>query len=353
MNPRRRSGAAPETGTDGSEGSTPVRPTASSTASSSAPPDTVTAVVLTYRRPRLAGDVVRTLIEREGFRPDHIVVVVNGEGGLDDPGLESAVRMVRLPTNTGPAGGFRVGLEVAVGDPACRWVYLCEDDIGLFDLPTPRLVGLVARVEALAATHPAIGAVVAYGRTFVGRGAHTVNVVPTEASFAAVDVACWGATLVSRRAVEAGVLPDRDLFFGVEDFDFFCSLREAGFEVLVDGEAARAVAGQQTNVGRDEAIRADRPNDAAEAWRTYYHTRNSMELARRHGRPSWRAWHLAYSARHLQVARSSAERSAIVHGLWDGIRGRLGQNPAYIRVAGEYPSTTGPQPGSGTHGRRD
>jgi hypothetical protein len=310
------------------------------------PPGTVTAVVLTYRRPRLAGDVVRSLLGREGLRPDHVVVVVNGEGGLDDPDLESSVRMVRLPVNTGPAGGFRAGLEAAAADPGCQWVYLCEDDVGLFDLPTPRLADLVARVEALAPVHPAVGAVVAYGRCFVGRGAHTVNVVPPEAGFVPVDVACWGATLVSRRGVDAGVLPDPELFFGVEDFDFFCSLREAGFEVLVDGEAARAVAGQQTNEGRDEAIRGDRPNDAAEAWRAYYHARNSMELARRHGRPSWMAWHLAYSARHLQAARSGAERSAIAHGLWDGIRGRLGLNPDYRRGAGEYaPPTAGTGPG--------
>ena len=82
-------------------------------AASCGPPESVTAVVLTYRRPRLAGGVVRSLLESEGFRPDRVVVVVNGEGGLDDPELEAAVRMVRLPVNTGPAGGFRVGLEVA------------------------------------------------------------------------------------------------------------------------------------------------------------------------------------------------------------------------------------------------
>ncbi len=301
-------------------------------------PPSVTAVVLTFRRPRLAGDVVRSLLTDEGIAPDRVVVVVNGEGGLDDPDLEAAVRMVRLPVNTGPAGGFRAGLEVATADPDCRWVYLCEDDVGLFDLPTPRLADLLARVEAASASHPAIGTVVAYGRSFVGRGAHTVNVVPPVEGLVPVDVACWGATLVSRRVVDDGILPDPDLFFGVEDFDFFCQVRESGWEVLVDGVAARAVAGQQTNDGRDEAIRGHRPTDAAEAWRSYYHARNSLELARRHGRPSWKAWHLLYSARHLQAARSSAERSAIVHGFWDGMRGRLGQNPAYGRAAGEYPA---------------
>lgn len=349
MSSRQRSGGTPGAGAVKSHDEA-VAPDAASCG----PPESVTAVVLTYRRPRLAGGVVRSLLESEGFRPDRVVVVVNGEGGLDDPELEAAVRMVRLPVNTGPAGGFRVGLEVAAADRDCQWIYLCEDDIGLFDLPAPRLAGLVARVEALGPVHPAVGAVVAYGRSFVGRGAHTVNVVPPEAGFAAVDVACWGATLVSRRAVDAGVLPDPELFFGVEDFDFFCSLRASGFEVLVDGEAARAVAGQQTNEGRDEAIRDDRPNDDAEAWRAYYHARNSMELARRHGRPSWKAWHLAYSIRHFQAARSRTERSAIAHGLWDGIRGRLGQNADYTRGAGEYapstqtPSTQTPSDSSGS-----
>ena len=306
-------------------------------------PEGVTAVVLTFRRPRLAGDVVRSLLTVERFPPERVVVVVNGDGGLDDPDLEDAVRIVRLPVNTGPAGGFRAGLEVATADPGCSWVYLCEDDVGLFTLPVPRVADLVARVDALSRTHPAVGAVVAYGRSFVGQGAHTVNVVPPVADLSPVDVGAWGATLVSRRVVDAGVLPDPDLFFGVEDFDFFCAVREAGWEVLVDGRAARAVADQQTSAGREAAIRDARPTDADEAWRAYYHARNSIELARRHGTPSWFAWQALHSARHLQLARSAAERSAILHGLVDGARRQLGRHPGYVRGAGELaPGRAGP-----------
>jgi GT2 family glycosyltransferase len=308
------------------------------------PADDVTAVVLTYRRPRLAGDVVRGLIEREGLDPRRIVVVVNGEGGLDDARLEDEVRMVRLPHNCGPAGGFKIGLLEAFREPHVRWAYLCEDDVGLFDLPSPRLFELLDRVTSAtgpsapgSGTRRPVGAVVAYGRVFVGRGAHTTNVVPVGPAdgLAPVDVACWGATLVSRSVVEAGVLPDATWFFGLEDFDFFCRVRGAGFDVLLDERAARQVAGQQTNAGRESAIRERRPTDQAEAWRAYYHARNSFALARRHGRASWMAWHLAYSARHLQKGRSSAERAAILHGLWDGARGRLGENPRYRREVGE------------------
>jgi len=311
------------------------------------PPPEVTAVVLTYMRPRLATDVTLALIEREGFAASKVVVVVNGEGGLDDLDLERAVRMVRLERNTGPAGGFRAGLEAAFVDPACEWAYLCEDDIGLFALPSPRVGGILERLAHRSVPGRPVGAVVAYGRNFVGRGAHTVNVVPAagpRGELMPVDVACWGATLVARQVVEAGVLPDAEWFFGLEDFDFFCRVREAGFDVLVDGDAARSVAAQQTSVGRDEAISDARPNDAAETWRAYYHERNSVELARRHGRPSWHLWQLAYAARHLQRAGSPAERSAIVRGLWDGARGRLGEDPRYGRRVGEFTSPPGTAP---------
>lgn len=308
--------------------------------------DRVTAVVLTHMRPGLAGDTTRSLIEVEGLDPDRIVVVVNGVGGLDDPALESRVRMVRLPTNTGPAGGFRAGMLEAFAEPSTRWVYLCEDDVTLFALPSPRVADLVERLEGADRVSAPIGALVAYGRNFVGRGTQTVNLVPPSGvadspGFTPVDVACWGATLVSRSVAEAGVLPDPDWFFGLEDFDFFCRVREAGFEVLVDDEAARRVAVQQTSSGRDESFRDRRPTDADEAWRSYYHARNSLALIRRHGRPTWYAWQLAYSARYLQGARSRAERAAIVHGLWDGVLGRMGENLRYGRRLGEFSSDTG------------
>jgi hypothetical protein len=304
----------------------------------------VTAVVLTYMRPALAGEVVRSLIEVEGFDPERIVVVVNGVGGLDDAKLEGQVRMVRLDRNTGPAGGFRAGIIEAFSDPSTRWAYLCEDDVGLFALPAPRVADVLDRITRLD-PGTRLGAVVAYGRRFVGRGAHTVNWIPAVGSspdLTEVDVACWGATMVARTVVDEGVLPDPDWFFGLEDFDFFCRVREAGFTVLVDDIAAREVGTQQTSEGREAAHRERRPTDAGEAWRAYYHARNSFALARRHGRPSWYAWHVAYSMHHLQRARSRDERRAIAVGMWDGALGRMGENPRYRREVGEFAPPSDP-----------
>jgi GT2 family glycosyltransferase len=301
------------------------------------PIEGVAAIVVTHRRRRLAGDVVRSLLNVERFDPAHVVVVVSGEGGLDDPDLEDRVQMRRLPTNVGPAAAFRHGLVDVFSDPSVQWAYLCEDDIGLFNLPAPRVVNALARVSAVADGDIPIGALVSYGRTFTPHGGHTRNLVPENADgpLVPVDVACWGATLVSRAVVDAGVLPDPAWFFGYEDFDFFCRLRAAGFSVVVDATAARAVADQQTGTGRADALSPHRPVDADEAWRAYYVARNFFTFARRHGTASWFVWHLVYSVRRLQLAGSWAERRAYLHGLWDGSLGRLGSNPRYQSRSGE------------------
>jgi hypothetical protein len=311
----------------------------------------VAAVVVTHRRRRLAGNVVRSLLEIEGFDPAHIVVVVSGEGGLDEHDLEDRVVMDRQETNVGPGAAFREGLIRVFSDPSVHWAYLCEDDVGLFDLPTPRVADVLARLPVAAGDRRPIGAVVAYGRTFAAHGGHTLNMVPgPEAGDALlpVDVACWGATLVSRAVVDAGVLPDPAWFFGYEDFDFFCRVRAAGFSVVVDAPAARAVADQQTGTGRADALAPHRPVDADEAWRAYYVARNFFTFARRHGTSSWLAWHLVYSVRRLQLAGSWSERRAYLHGLWDGLFGRLGSNPRYQSRRGELADPGGGADDDGT-----
>lgn len=266
--------------------------------------------------------------------------MVNGHGGLDDPTLEASVQMVRLEENLGPAGGFGAGILHAFADPRTQWAYLCEDDVGLFGLPTPRVTDLLLALDRDPIAAADIGAIVAYGRTFVGRG-HSENVVPKsdEPRLQAVDVAAWGATLLSRKVVERGVLPNVEWYFGYEDFDFFCQVREAGLRVMVDSVSARVAANVQTTAGRDEAMAGVRPNDSDEPWRAYYVARNFLHLARAHGSSTWVAWHLAYSIRRMQLAASNEERMATVHGLADGMRGRLGEHPRYKRQRGEYGST--------------
>ena len=302
----------------------------------------MTAVVLTHMRPRLAGDVTRALLEVEGLPPDQVVVVVNDVGGLDDPGLESSVRMLRLPTNSGPAGGFRAGLLEAFSDPATSWAYLCEDDIGLFSLPGPAPGVHIGHVRALPPSSVPVGAVAAYGRRFVGHGGHTVNVVPPSGSpedLVPIDVSCWGATLVSPRRRRRRGAPRPRVVLRVRGLRLLLppTRRPPGSPCSsTPGPPPRWPTSRPRRVGRRCCAPGGPPTD--EAWRAYYVARNYFALARRHGTWRWILWHLAYSARRLQLAHGREERLAILHGLWDGARGRLGTTARYRRRLGERPS---------------
>ena len=311
----------------------------------------VSAVVLTHRRPRLATAVVRSLIEREGLPPDRVVVVVNGSGGLEDPALESRVRLVRLPHNLGPAGGFGAGMEAVFADPSVDWAYLCEDDVGLFSLPSPRLADVVSRAECR-------GQAARKARRGGGRLRATVRgprrpyreLRPSRggASRMTWSRSTWpvGARRCWRGACSMPVSsPTRNgssdsrtstSSVGSGRVDSTCWSTPCRLGPWPINRRPRAESGLS---------RPHRPTDEREAWRSYYHARNSILLARRHGRPSWHIWHLAYSARHLQKAAGNEERKAILHGLWDGIRGRFGENPDYGRTVGEYAEATS-DPGS-------
>lgn len=302
-------------------------------------PSAVAALVLTHRRPRLASGVVRDLLGAERLSPERVLVVVNGDGGLDDSELERSVHVLRLPVNVGPAGGYHRGLLWIHHNLNVRWAYLCEDDIGLFALPSPRLAALVSRVEALTVGVPnePVGGVVAFGRDQSRWTGATVPHVPANPNgcFEEASVAAWGASLLSMDVVAEGILPDELMFFGYEDFDFWLRMRAAGYRLLVDVAATQAVSLRVSSAGRANAHRGARPLDESEPWRRYYEARNFFVLRRRYGHPGWTLAHAAKTVRRIQLAPDNGHRAAAVKGFFDGLRGVTGRHAGYSRQRGE------------------
>jgi GT2 family glycosyltransferase len=276
-------------------------------------------------------------MEEEGLSGSDVILVVNGEGGLDDRGLEAAVRVLRLGQNIGPAGGFARGLRFAVEVSDTPWIYACEDDAVLEGFATPRLSDLVERAEAHERRVPRLPAGVVgtlgwdidskTGRT----SRHIVAAPDGEVSLEQVDFVGWGGyALVSRKVIDAGILPDEKLFWWAEDLDFCLRVRQAGFRVLVDRAARPKVSAQC------RSARAFRPGRAEEPWCSYYMARNGFVVSRRFGDARWTARHLLKSVRRFQLAPSFAHRTAIMRGLADGFMGRTGKHPAFVRRVGEW-----------------
>jgi GT2 family glycosyltransferase len=280
----------------------------------------VIAVVLTYRRPEGASQAVSALLESEGLDPSQILLVVNGDDGPLEGAFEKRIPALHLAENLGPAGGFARALQHVRRESSASWVYLCEDDQQRYALPAPRVQELVERVERFEreVPGPPVGVALASGRHIDMRTGRTAphKLGSPSGGFDEVDYGPFWGALLSRRVVDANVVPDEALFWGAEDLDFWLRVRVAGFRVVVDTVAHEA---------------AHNKGSSGESWCGYYVARNNFYLRRRHGRSRWTIHHLLKSARRFQLAPSRAHRLAIARGVIDGIRGRTGRNPAFSR----------------------
>ncbi|ORA27356.1 galactofuranosyl transferase [Mycobacterium aquaticum] len=94
-----------------------------------APPEMVTAVIVTHRRRELLAKSLDAVVTQER-RPDHLIVVDND----DDPAVRELVSGQPVPStylgsrrNLGGAGGFALGMlhALALGSD---WIWLADDD---------------------------------------------------------------------------------------------------------------------------------------------------------------------------------------------------------------------------------
>jgi GT2 family glycosyltransferase len=272
------------------------------------PMDTVQAIVLTYQAP----DAVRrciAAIAAQTRRVDEILVVDNdgGSSGLGGADVDSRVRVLALPTNVGPAGGYAGGLfDFLSGTATLAW--LMDDDCE----PAPD-----ALEQQIATRDTGANVVMA---TMVDDDREVV-----------INTHGWCAVLLEREVVATVGVPNADLFWWTEDTEYVqWRIPRAGF-ALTRSETA--------------IVRVSRSRDDIEkpAWKYYYEARNQTYY-RLH---TQRVMHAGRVPRHLRarvrwgratrsvakltaraLTKESDDRGAkfwmVVRGAWDGARGRLG-----------------------------
>ncbi|THG31100.1 glycosyltransferase [Naasia lichenicola] len=189
------------------------------------------AVVVAYNRRELLGETLTALLEQT-HAPRAIVVVDNGS---DDGSADHAAQLapdadiVRLPRNTGGAGGFAVGIERAVTVHSADLVWVMDDDT------VPTASALEELLAARTATGKRAGA---YGSRVVwtdGRD-HPMN-TPKPSPFrwgaaralrvpaAAVDAfpvrsSSFVSLLLEADIVRERGLPIADYFLWNDDFEY-------------------------------------------------------------------------------------------------------------------------------------
>jgi rhamnopyranosyl-N-acetylglucosaminyl-diphospho-decaprenol beta-1,3/1,4-galactofuranosyltransferase len=270
------------------------------------PTDTVQAVVLTFQAP----DALRrclAAVARQSHPVDEILVVDN-DGGSTTRALTDAdprIRVLGLPSNLGPAGGYAAGLtEFLAGPATLAWVM--DDDCE----PAPD--ALEREIAGLRS------------------GAHVVLATMVDDHTGALtNTHGWCAVLLHREVVEAVGVPNADLFWWTEDTEYLqWRIPRGHFSVTRQPDAI---------------VRVSRARDNTEkpAWKYYYEARNQTYYRLHTQRvPSPRPRHLRFRVRLGRALRSLTRLTArvvtketrhrgtkllmIARGAGDGVRGRLG-----------------------------
>ncbi len=209
-------------------------------------PQRVCAVVVTYNRSALLRECLDAVLGQL-VGPDVVidVVVVDNASTDDTPQVldeyADRVEVIRLPTNTGGAGGFHDGLARAL-EGGADWFWLMDDD-------TIARPDCLERLLAAADRSPVAVDVLASRVEWSDGRRHPMNggILDDrfEQAFAAAalgGIALRGASfvsvLISRRAALEHGLPMKDYFIWVDDVEYTMRITRDGLGVLVPDSVA-------------------------------------------------------------------------------------------------------------------
>ncbi len=256
------------------------------------------AVVVTYNRLDQLKVTLARLLAAQSEGLDRIIVIDNASTDATSEWLaeqsDPALVVHRCATNGGGAGGFEVGMRLAVAQFDPDWILVMDDDA------RPD-AGAIAAFHAADRTQAAAWAAAVYhpdgricdmnrptlnpfwhkgmvGRTVTGmlrgkgRDGFHLNTADYEATrYRAVDSGSFVGLFVSRSAIDLVGYPDGSLFIYGDDVLYSLGIRQAGGQILFD-PAIRFEHDFTTITGTDQRFRP--------LWKTYYHYRNLLMVYR-------------------------------------------------------------------------
>jgi rhamnopyranosyl-N-acetylglucosaminyl-diphospho-decaprenol beta-1,3/1,4-galactofuranosyltransferase len=269
------------------------------------------AIVLTFDS-RVALARCLTAIAAQAHPPAEVLVVDNASADAVDDLVAAApnARLLRLPENVGPAGGYAAGLTDFLRSGHDH-AWLIDDDC----VPAPDALGIQLERAALGDRQPVVLA------TMVDHATHEIT-----------NTQGWCGVLIPRAVVAEVGVPDAALFWWNEDTEYLqWRIPRAGFTV---------VRSEQAKVDVSRSRLTGKP-----AWKYYYEARNQVYYrlhtqrpgaprgtpVRRHLTRRVRWWRATRSVSRLAVravVREPGERTAKIAMVWrgtrDGVAGRLG-----------------------------
>lgn len=301
----------------------------------------VVVVVVAYNRRELLAQCLDGLADQTVAL--HGAVVVDNASTDDSADLAAAHRLgtttpleiVRMPANTGGAGGFAAGMARALAAfPDAQWIWLMDDDT----VPTP---SALAELLKAASAYPGQPALLASRAVWRDGTEHPMNRPRTRpllsrrlhahaeaAGGRQVRTASFVSILVDARAVREEGLPQAAYFLWNDDFEFTARILRRRVGLYVPGSVVRHL------------TRALGDSDADPGERFRFEVRNKLWTFRYS--PGFALWErLAFEAatarRWWRTWRASLDRPTLVQAGWQGLREGLGSRPTTTGVLAGTP----------------
>jgi GT2 family glycosyltransferase len=282
---------------------------------------------VTWQRLELLRESLAAVLDQTR-RPDVVLVVDNASADGTARAVERElpdVELLALRRNTGGAGGFTVGLQVALERHGADLVWLMDDDT----VPAPRaLAELLAAWEGRLGSAPAL--VASRVRWTDGRD-HPMNtprrapLARPAARAAAAEVGCvpvrsasFVSVLVDAVAVRTAGPPVADYFLWNDDFEFTARLLRGRSGLWCPASVV------------EHRTRTFGSTDADPGPRFYYEVRNKVWLFT-HSRALGPLERVLYGgatlARWVRTVRGAHDRRALVRAAASGLRDGLRAGP--------------------------
>lgn len=271
--------------------------------------------IVTFNNAEMLRSVIGAVVSQTRM-PDEIFVIDNASvDNTQDVVKEfQGVRCIRLAENTGSAGGFYEGIKIASENN--DFVLALDDDCDFKPDTLQNLINGFMEVELLGK----VGAVRGVGKNHLAS-------FPTRMSLFS-----WRGTLISVKAIKDVGFPIKEYFLYGEDMEYSLRMSKRGYIFFW-------IPGCILFNKRDNKISSDfgrKTEFFKDPFRFYYAFRNEINGYLKH-----REWFALFKTIFhgikvilLSVIIIKTKRmvyiKAVIDGVWDGVRSKLGKNPKYL-----------------------
>jgi GT2 family glycosyltransferase len=232
------------------------------------------AFIITYERADILVNTIQKIFEQT-VSPQKLLIVDNSISletqDLIATWIDPRLEYYRVGYNAGPAGAANIALQ-RLSTQGYDWIYWGDDN------DPPRFTDCFeVLLNSVTRNTGAIGAVGSLFNWKTGLRErypddHLKGLLPVDA------IGGGFCFIINAKAIDKETVPDPELYFGLEEFDFCQKLKRKGFDVYVVGELLYRYREQSKKLGIEKKASIIPRRSLTTLHRDYYSYRNGIYL---------------------------------------------------------------------------